>query len=140
MKGVIIKWFFIPSMINVLLNLWCNVSGYLSIQNEMAYFPNSWGILLYRFVTPNVAMSVLGSIFSGTEFKISMLTVIYLFILFRKGCSKMSIILPSLLVGHDGAATMCLNLESPGFRISVYSDFCVFTAFFFYLFGLMNFW
>ena len=42
---------------------------YLSIQNEMACFPNSWGILLYRFVTSNVAMSVLGSIFSGMELK-----------------------------------------------------------------------
>ena len=65
-----------PSMINFLLNLGCNVSGYLSIQNEMACFPNSWGILLYRFVMSNMAMSVLGSIFSGMEFKKSMLSVI----------------------------------------------------------------
>ena len=55
----------IPSMINVLLNLGYNVSGYLSVQNEMACFPNSWGILLYKFVTLNVTMSVLVSIFRG---------------------------------------------------------------------------
>ena len=58
-----------PSMIKFSLNLECNVSGCLSIQNEKACFPNSWGILLYRFVTSNVAMRVLGSIFSGMEFK-----------------------------------------------------------------------
>ena len=34
------------------------------------------------------------------------------FILSRKGCSKMSISLLSLLVGHDGPATMGLNLRS----------------------------
>ena len=63
-------------MINFLLNLGCNVSGYLFIQNEMACFPNSWGILQYRFLISNVAMSVLGSIFSGMEFKKSMLSLI----------------------------------------------------------------
>ena len=45
------------------LNLRYNVSRYLSIQNAIACFPNSWGILMYRFVTSNVTMSVLGSIF-----------------------------------------------------------------------------
>ena len=34
----------------------------------MACFPNSGGILLYRFVTSNVAMSVCDLIFSGMEF------------------------------------------------------------------------
>ena len=29
-------------MIKFLLNLGCNVSGDLSMQNEMACFPNSW--------------------------------------------------------------------------------------------------
>ena len=66
----------IPCMINFLLNLGCNVSEYLSIQNEMACFPNSRGILLYRFVTSNVTLSVLGSIFSGIEFKKSMSSLI----------------------------------------------------------------
>ena len=61
-------------MINLLLNLGCNVSGYLSIQNEMACFPNSWVILLYRFVMSN--MNVLGSIFCGIEFKKSILSLI----------------------------------------------------------------
>ena len=42
----------------------------------MACFPNSVGILLYRFVMSNVTMSVLGSIFSGMEFKKSMLSLI----------------------------------------------------------------
>ena len=55
-------------MIDFLLNLGCNMLGYLSFQNEMACFPSSWGILIYRFVMLNVAMSVLGSIFSGMEF------------------------------------------------------------------------
>ena len=63
-------------MINFLLNRECNVSGYLFVQNEMACFLNSWEILLYRFVMSNVAMSVLGSIFSGMEFKKSMLSLI----------------------------------------------------------------
>ena len=53
----------ILSMKNFLLNLGCNVSRYLSIQNEMAYFLNSWGILLNWSVTSNVTMSVSGSIF-----------------------------------------------------------------------------
>ena len=51
----------------------------------------------------------------------------------------MFISLLSLLVGYNGTATMGLNLRSPRFGISIYSDFCVSTAFF-YLFGLMNFW
>ena len=52
----------------------------------------------------------------------------------------MSISLLSLFVGHDGHATMGLNLRLLGFGISLYSDFCVSTAFFFfYLFGLVNF-
>ena len=63
-------------MIIFFLNLGCNVSGYLSIQNEMTCFPNSWGILLYRFVTSNIAMNILGSFFSGMEFKKSMLFLI----------------------------------------------------------------
>ena len=56
-------------MIIFLLDFGYNVSGYLSIQNKMACFLNSWRILLYRFVTSNVAITVLGSIFSGMEFK-----------------------------------------------------------------------
>ena len=68
-KELLLRIISIPSTIKFLLNLCCNVSGYLSIQNMMAYFPNSWGILLYRFVTSNVAMSVLGLILSGIEFK-----------------------------------------------------------------------
>ena len=59
-----------------LLNLGCNVSEYLSIQNVVACFPNSWRILLYKFVTSNVTMSVPGSIFSSMEFKKSMLSLI----------------------------------------------------------------
>ena len=66
----------IPSMINFWLNIGCSVSGGLSVQNEMACFPNSRGILLYRFVTSNVSMSWLGSFFSGMEFKKSMLSLI----------------------------------------------------------------
>ena len=66
----------ISSVINFLLNLWCNVSGYFSIQNEMACFPNSWGILLFRFVMSNVTMSVSESIFCGMEFKKWMLSLI----------------------------------------------------------------
>ena len=62
-------------MIIFLLNLGFNVSGYLSIQNEMACFPNSWGILLYRFVTLNVAMSEFGSIFF----------LVYIYIFFFSG-------------------------------------------------------
>ena len=50
-------------MITFLLNLGCNVSGRLSIPNEIDCFPNSCGILVHRFVTSDVAMSVLGSIF-----------------------------------------------------------------------------
>ena len=42
----------------------------------------------------------------------------------------MSISLLSLLVRHDGPAIMALNLRSLGFGISIYSDFCVSTAFF----------
>ena len=67
-KELLLRIISIPSMINFLLNLGFNVSRYLFMQNEMACFPNSWGILLYRSVTSNVAMSVLGSIFSGMEF------------------------------------------------------------------------
>ena len=44
------------------------MSEYLSIQNKMACFLNSWGISLYRLVTSNVASGVLGSIFSGMKF------------------------------------------------------------------------
>ena len=51
------------------INLGCNISRYFSIQNEMACFPNSWGILPYRFVTSNVTISVLGTDFYGMEFK-----------------------------------------------------------------------
>ena len=75
-KELFLRIISITSMIVFLLNLRCNVSGYLSIQNEMACFPNSWGILLYRFVTSNVAMSVMGSIFSAMEFTKSMLSLI----------------------------------------------------------------
>ena len=67
-KELLLRIISIPFLMKFWLNLGCYVSGCLSIQNEMACFPNSWGILLYRFVTSNVAMSVLGSIFSGMEF------------------------------------------------------------------------
>ena len=50
-------------MINFLLNLGCNVSGYFSPQNEMATFLNSWEILLYRFIMSNITMSVSGLVF-----------------------------------------------------------------------------
>ena len=67
----------VPFMIIFLLNLGCNVSGYLSIQNEITCFPNSRGILLVTlFVTSNVTMSVLGPLVSGMEFKKSMLCLI----------------------------------------------------------------
>ena len=42
----------------------------------------------------------------------------------------MSISFLSLFVGHDVSATMGLNLRSLGFGVSIYSDFCVSTAFF----------
>ena len=129
-KELLLRIISIPSNIKILLNLGRNLSWCLSIQNEIACFLNSWGILRYRFVTSNVAISVQGSIFSGMEFKESMLPLIYLFILFRKGCNKMSISLLGLLVGHDDPATMVLNLRSLGFGISICSDFCVSTAFF----------
>ena len=31
-------------MIDILLNLGCNVSGYFSMENEIACLPNSWEI------------------------------------------------------------------------------------------------
>ena len=68
-KELLLRIIYISYMIHFLLNLGCNIYVYLSIQNEMDFYPNSWGILLYRFVTSNVAMSVLGSFFSGIEFK-----------------------------------------------------------------------
>ena len=43
----------------------------------MASFANSWGILLYRFVTSNVTKSVLGSIFSGMEFLKSIYLILF---------------------------------------------------------------
>ena len=42
----------------------------------------------------------------------------------------MSISLRSLLVGHDGPAAVGLNLTSLVLRISIYSVFCISTAFF----------
>ena len=69
MEEVIVKDYFYTLYDNFLLNLGCNVSGCLSIQNEITCFSNSLGLLLNRFVTSNVAMSVLGSICSGMEFK-----------------------------------------------------------------------
>ena len=45
----------------------------------------------------------------------------------------MSLSLLSLLVGHDGPATMGLNLKSLGFGISIFWDFCVSTAFFLFV-------
>ena len=45
----------------------------------------------------------------------------------------MFISLLSLLVGHNRPAIMGLSLRSLGFGISIYSDFCVSTAFFIYL-------
>ena len=71
-------------------------------------------------------MSVLGSIFSAMEFKKIYVVSNIAFILFRKGCSKMSLCLLSLLVGRDEPATMGLNLRP----ISIYLDFCVSTTFF----------
>ena len=66
----------LPSVINFLLNLGCNVSRYLSIENEMDCFPNSWGILLYKFVTSNVTLSESESIFLGIKLKKWMLSLI----------------------------------------------------------------
>ena len=40
-KELLLRIVSIPSMIIFLLNLGCNVSRYLSVQNEMACFPNS---------------------------------------------------------------------------------------------------
>ena len=111
-------------MINFLLNLVCNVSVYLSIQNEMACFPSSCGILLYMFATSNVTMSVLGSIFWGMKFKKCILSLITLFILFWNACSKMTISLLSLLVGHNGLAIMGLNLRSLELLGWIINNFC----------------
>ena len=61
------------------------------------------------------------------------------FFLFRNDCSKMSISLISLFVEHDGPASQGLNLRTLGSRISMYSDFCVSTAFFYFL-RLVKFW
>ena len=58
----------IPSMINVWLNLGCNVSGYLSKMRWPAFLIHE-GYCLYQFVTSNVTMSVLGSVFCGMKFK-----------------------------------------------------------------------
>ena len=69
LEGVIIKDYFSTLNDNFLLDLECNVSEFLSIRSGIACFPNSWGILLYRLMTSNVAMGELGSIFSGMEFK-----------------------------------------------------------------------
>ena len=46
-----------------------------------------------------------------------------------KSFHKMSISLLRLLVGHDGPTTKGLNLRSLGFGNSIYSDFCVSSAF-----------
>ena len=51
--------------------------GYLSIQNAIVCFPNTLGILLYMFVTSNVSMSVLGSLFCSMELKLCMLSLIH---------------------------------------------------------------
>ena len=62
-------------------NLVFSVSGYFSIQNESACFPNSWWILMYRFVTSNVIMSVSESVFffCDMEFEKLMLSQIKFF-------------------------------------------------------------
>ena len=60
----------IPSVINFLLNLGCSILGYLSIQNEIAFIPNSWDILLYKFILSNVTMRVLKSILGVWSLKI----------------------------------------------------------------------
>ena len=60
-KELLLRIISIPSII-FLLHPVCNISECLSIENEMACFPNSRVILLYWFVTSNVALSVLGSI------------------------------------------------------------------------------
>ena len=93
----------------------------------MACFPNSWAILLYRFVTSYVIISWLGSIYCGLEF-FKILSLIKLFNLFRKSYSKMTISLLNLFVGYDGLAIRGLDLGSLWFGISIYSDFCVSTA------------
>ena len=59
----------ISSVIKFLLNILCNVTRYISMQIEMVCFPDSWEILLDRFVMSNVTMSVLGSVFCSMEFK-----------------------------------------------------------------------
>ena len=45
LEELLLKIISIPSRINLLLNLGCNVSGYLSIQFEMTCFPNLWRII-----------------------------------------------------------------------------------------------
>ena len=42
-KELLLRIISITCMINLLFNLGCNGSGYLSIQNEMACFHNLWG-------------------------------------------------------------------------------------------------
>ena len=53
----------------LLLNLRGNVSVNFSMQNEMAYFLNSWWVLLKRFVTSNVIINKSGSISGNIDFK-----------------------------------------------------------------------
>ena len=60
MEGVIIKDFFYT-----LYDIFCQILGLMGLgiylsKMTMVCFPNLWGILLHRFVTPNVVMSVLG--------------------------------------------------------------------------------
>ena len=69
-KELLLRIISIPSMLFFSLNLGRKVSGYLSIQNEMACFPNSRRILLYRFVTSNVTEWVRIKFFSYRVLKI----------------------------------------------------------------------
>ena len=52
-----------------MLYLGCNVSGYFSIQNKMAYFLKLCGTLLYWLVTSNIKITVSGSVLRCIEFK-----------------------------------------------------------------------
>ena len=74
--------------------------------------------ILCRFHTwAYLAMvQVLDSIFRGMEFKNCILSLNKFFLLFRNGCSIMSISLLSLFVGHDGSDTMDLNMRSLGMK------------------------
>lgn len=116
------------SITNCLLNLGCKVCVCLSIQYAIASFPRLCGILLYRLLTSNVASIVPSSTVCGRELRKCVLSLTKLLTRLVKGCNSISIRLLSLLVGHDGPATMGLNVRSLGFGVLMYSDFCMLMA------------